>query len=101
MGRALSQTGAAVAAPAYGSVRCQVAGSTFNVMPSLPTTRTASPYADAYLWISRPGLSSNGHSGMRQCTRGPGGNVFWPPKAHQEARLAIFEGQPPWPPAPL
>jgi len=68
---------------------------------SLPTTRTASPYVDAYLWISRPGLSSNGHSGMRQCTRGPGGNVFWPPKAHQEARLAIFEGQPPWPPLPL
>lgn len=67
----------------------------------LPTTRTASRYADAYLWISRPGLSSNGHSGMRQCSRGPGGNVFWLPKAHQEARLATFGGQPPWPPAPL
>jgi endoglucanase len=67
----------------------------------LPTTSTASKWADAYLWISRPGLSSNGHSGMRQCSRGPGGNVFWPPKAHQEARLAIFSGQPPWPPKPL
>jgi endoglucanase len=67
----------------------------------LPTTRTASRYADAYLWISRPGLSSNGHSGMRQCSRGPGGNVFWLPKAHQEARLATFGGQPPWPPSPL
>lgn len=68
---------------------------------SLPTTRTASRYADAYLWISRPGLSSNGHGGQSQCSRGPGGNVFWLPKAHQEARLATFEGQPPWPPAPL
>jgi endoglucanase len=67
----------------------------------LPTTRTASKYADAYLWISRPGLSSNGHGGQSQCTRGPGGNVFWLPKAHQEARLATFDGQPPWPPAPL
>jgi cellulase/cellobiase CelA1 len=68
---------------------------------ALPTTRTRSKYADAYLWISRPGLSSNGHSGMRQCSRGPGGNIFWAPKAHQEARLAIFPGQPPWPPKPL
>lgn len=67
----------------------------------LPTTRTASKHADAYLWISRPGLSSAGHGGQRQCSRGPGGNVFWLPKAHQEARLAAFEGQPPWPPAPL
>lgn len=67
----------------------------------LPTTRTASKYADAYLWISRPGLSSNGHGGQSQCSRGPGGNVFWFPKAHQEARLASFDGQPPWPPAPL
>jgi hypothetical protein len=43
---------------------------------SLPTTRTASKYADAYLWLSRPGLSSNGHGGQSQCGRGPGGNVF-------------------------
>ncbi len=68
---------------------------------ALPTTRTASPYADAYLWISRPGLSSSGRGTNRQCSRGPLGNVFWLPKAHQEARLAIFSGQPPWPPAPL
>ena len=68
---------------------------------ALPTTRTGSTYADAFLWISRPGLSSNGHGGQTQCSRGPGGNVFWLPKAHQEARLAIFDGQPPWPPAPL
>jgi endoglucanase len=67
----------------------------------LPTTRTASKWADAYLWISRPGVSSNGHSGQTQCSRGPGGNVFWPPKAYQEARLASFDAMPPWPPAPL
>ncbi|MDP9136206.1 MAG: glycoside hydrolase family 6 protein [Actinomycetota bacterium] len=66
----------------------------------LPTTRTASKHADAYLWISRPGLSSNGHGGQTQCSRGPGGNVFWLPKAHQEARLSVFT-QAPWPPAPL
>lgn len=67
----------------------------------LPTTRTASRFADAYLWISRPGLSSAGRGKNRQCSRGPVGNIFWLPKAHQEARRAIFEGQPPWPPAPL
>lgn len=67
----------------------------------LPTTRTASKYADAYLWISRPGLSSSGRGKNRQCSRGPLGNIFWLPKAHQEARLATFGGQPPWPPAPL
>lgn len=68
---------------------------------TLPTTRTAARWADAYLWISRPGLSSNGHGGQRQCSRGPGGNVFWHVKAFQEARLAKFDGPPPWPPAPL
>ena len=66
----------------------------------LPTTRTRSRHADAYLWISRPGLSSAGHGGQRQCSRGPGGNIFWLPKAHQEARLSVFT-QAPWPPAPL
>jgi endoglucanase len=66
----------------------------------LPTTRTGSPYADAYLWISRPGLSSSGRGTNRQCSRGPLGNVFWLPKAHQEAKLATFS-QAPWPPAPL
>jgi endoglucanase len=68
---------------------------------ALPTTRTASKWADAYLWISRPGLSSNGHGGQRQCSRGPGGNVFWHVKAYQEARRATFDAPPPWPPAPL
>jgi cellulase/cellobiase CelA1 len=67
---------------------------------SLPTTATGSKYADAYLWISRPGLSSNGHGGQDQCGVGPGGNVFWEPKAFWEAQQAIF-GQPPWPPKPL
>jgi len=68
---------------------------------ALPTTSTASRWADAYLWISRPGLSSNGHGGQRQCSRGPGGNVFWHVKAFQEARRAKFEAPPPWPPKPL
>jgi endoglucanase len=65
-----------------------------------PTTATKSRYADAYLWISRPGLSSNGHGGQTQCGVGPGGNVFWEPKAFWEARQAIFK-RAPWPPRPL
>lgn len=67
---------------------------------TIPTTRTGSRYADAYLWISRPGLSSNGHGGQTQCGIGPGGNVFWEPKAFWEARQAIFR-RAPWPPRPL
>jgi hypothetical protein len=69
---------------------------------TLPTTNTASAYADAYLWISRPGLSSNGKRGAPQCGKenGPGGNVFWLKKALWEARQANFS-QPAWPPLPL
>jgi hypothetical protein len=65
-----------------------------------PTTRTGSKHADAFLWISRPGLSSNGHGGVSQCGRGPTGNVFWLPKALWEARQAQFK-QASWPPKPL
>lgn len=67
---------------------------------TIPTTDTDSPFADAYLWISRPGLSSNGHGGQNQCGVGPGGNVFWEPKALWEARQATFKVAP-WPPKPL
>lgn len=66
----------------------------------LPSAVTKSKLADAYLWISRPGLSSNGHGGMDQCGVGPGGNVFWEPKAFWEARQAVFS-KAPWPPRPL
>lgn len=65
-----------------------------------PTTRTGSRHADAFLWISRPGLSSNGHGGVSQCGRGPVGNVFWLPKALWEARQAQFK-RAHWPPRPL
>ena len=67
-----------------------------------PTTRTASPLADAYLWISRPGISSNGKRGNPQCgpENGPTGNTFWIPKALWEAKQAAF-AQPNWPPLPL
>ena len=34
-----------------------------------PTTNTASVYADAYLWVSRPGISSNGKRGARSAAR--------------------------------
>ena len=67
-----------------------------------PTTNTASAFADAYLWISRPGISSNGKRGAPQCGKenGPGGNIFWIEKALWEARQANFS-QPNWPPLPL
>ena len=65
-----------------------------------PTTRTASKWADAYLWISRPGLSSNGKVGVKACGIGPQGNVWWDPKALWEARQANFAA-PAWPPKPL
>ena len=67
-----------------------------------PTTNTASAFADAYLWISRPGISSNGKRGAPQCGKenGPGGNIFWIEKALREARQANFS-QPNWPPLPL
>ncbi len=67
-----------------------------------PTTKTASPLADAYLWISRPGLSSNGKRGNLQCGRenGPAGNVFWVKKAVWEAKQASFQKSH-WPPLPL
>jgi Glycosyl hydrolases family 6 len=62
-----------------------------------PTAHTASSWADAYLWISRPGLSSN--SGNR-CGRGPTQNVWWMPHALSLARKASF-ARPAWPPRPL
>ena len=67
-----------------------------------PTTQTASPLADAYLWISRPGISSNGKRGNPQCGKenGPTGNTFWIDKALWEAKQAAFV-QPNWPPLPL
>jgi hypothetical protein len=67
-----------------------------------PTTRTGSPYADAFLWISRPGLSSNGKAGNPQCGRkgGPAGNVFYLEHAVRLARQANFS-KAAWPPPPL
>ena len=65
-----------------------------------PTTKTGSKYADAFLWISRPGISSNGKNGRSECGRGPLDNVWWETKALEEARQANFK-QPFWPPRPL
>jgi endoglucanase len=65
-----------------------------------PTTRTGSPWADAFLWISRPGISANGKKGNAECGRGPLENVWWETRALEEARQASF-AQPFWPPRPL
>ena len=70
-----------------------------------PTTQTGSPYADAFLWISRPGLSSNGKAGNPQCGRagGPAGNLFYLEHAIRLARQAQgvhFSGSA-WPPPGL
>ncbi len=68
-----------------------------------PTTWTGSPYADAFLWISRPGLSSNGKAGNPQCGRkgGPSGNVFWVKHAVRLARQSKPAQAASWPPAAL
>ncbi len=67
-----------------------------------PTTRTGSSYADAFLWISRPGLSSNGKAGNPQCgpEGGPAGNVFYLEQAIRLAGQASFS-EPAWPPPAL
>ncbi len=67
-----------------------------------PTTRTGSPWADAFLWISRPGLSSNGKSGNYNCgpKQGPLGNRMWLDKLLYEGRQANFN-KATWPPLPL
>jgi hypothetical protein len=59
-----------------------------------PTSNTGSPYADAFLWISRPGLSSN--AGNR-CRRGPTTNIWFQGQALLLARQANFH-TPSWPP---
>jgi cellulase/cellobiase CelA1 len=65
-----------------------------------PTTHTASPFADAYLWISRPGLSSNGKSGVQQCGRGPLDNVYWEERGLELAKQRGFKAAA-WPPLPM
>lgn len=68
-----------------------------------PTTRTGSAYADAFLWISRPGLSSNGKKGSPpRCGKknGPRGNIFWAKRGVTLSRQANF-AKANWPPLPL
>jgi Glycosyl hydrolases family 6 len=83
-----------------GSVRSKWCNPKNAGLGTQPTTNTGSPYADAFLWISRPGISSNGKNGKSECGRGPLDNVWWEPRALEEARQASFS-QPAWPPRPL
>ncbi len=85
--------------PAVG-VKSKVCNPKNAGLGTQPTSKTGSSYADALLWISRPGLSSNGKNGKSECGRGPLGNVWWEPHALEEARQASFK-QPFWPPHPL
>ena len=62
-----------------------------------PTTHTGSRWADAYLYISRAGLSSNANN---RCGRGPASNVWYMAHALSEARKAVFRAAA-WPPKPL
>ncbi len=62
----------------------------------LPTTKTGTPYADALLWVSRPGLSTNTPNGRGTCGKGPLQQVWWKPRALSEAARAKAEN-PPWP----
>ena len=83
-----------------GSVKSKVCNPKNAGLGTQPTSKTGSPYADALLWISRPGLSSNGKNGKSECGRGPLDNVWWEPHALELARQASFT-QPFWPPRPL
>jgi Glycosyl hydrolases family 6 len=83
-----------------GSVKSKVCNPKNAGLGTQPTSNTGSPYADALLWVSRPGLSSNGKNGKAECGRGPLDNVWWEPHALELARQAGFK-QPYWPPRPL
>ncbi|GAA4822129.1 glycoside hydrolase family 6 protein [Streptomyces ziwulingensis] len=49
-----------------------------------PTTETADPLADAYLWVKRPGESDG------ECKGGPGAGQWWSAYALQLAQAASF-----------
>jgi endoglucanase len=49
-----------------------------------PTTATASPFADAYFWIKRPGESDG------SCNGGPSAGQWWPEYALGLARRAAY-----------
>jgi endoglucanase len=49
-----------------------------------PTTKTADPVVDAYLWLKKPGESDG------QCNGGPKAGVFWPEQAIELAKNAKF-----------
>jgi endoglucanase len=53
-----------------------------SALGSPPTTRTAHPLVDAYLWIERPGLSNG------PCNGGPRTGAWWPERAFLLARRA-------------
>jgi hypothetical protein len=77
-----------------GGANCNPAGAGLG---REPTTSTGSVRADAFLWISRPGISSN--AGNR-CGRGPDTNVWFQAQALSLARHAAFD-RASWPPKPL
>jgi hypothetical protein len=83
-----------------GSVKSKVCNPKNAGLGTQPTSQTGSPYADALLWVSRPGLSSNGKNGKQECGRGPLDNVWWETHALELARQASFK-EPFWPPRPL
>ena len=51
---------------------------------ALPTAKTADPLVDAYLWLKKPGESDGSFNG------GPKAGEFWPERALDLARNAIF-----------
>lgn len=83
-----------------GSVKSKVCNPKNAGLGTQPTSKTGSKYADALLWVSRPGISSNGKNGKEECGRGPLDNVWWEYHALELARQAIFK-EPYWPPRPL
>jgi endoglucanase len=55
-----------------------------RALGSPPTTKTADPLIDAYLWLKKPGESDG------QCNGGPKAGVFWQERALELARNAKF-----------
>jgi endoglucanase len=53
-----------------------------SALGSPPTTRTAHPRVDAYLWVERPGYSNG------PCNGGPKAGAWWPERALMLARRA-------------
>jgi endoglucanase len=54
-----------------------------QALGALPSTNTASPFADAYLWVKTPGQSDG------RCNGGPDAGTWWADYALELSRMAV------------